>query len=500
MNAQALPPPEVLAKAHLLGYAGLQWPGYDVARVHRIIAGYLMAVERGEIMRLMIEVPPQYGKTQLVEFLMAFHLGRQPLHELIYCTYAQERADDVGRHVRNLIRDPVHKMVFGQGLAGESTAAHRFSVTTREDGQAEGGAFFVGRGGAVTGRGGDGLVIDDPIKNREEADSIAVQRSLRDFYSSVLLTRLRPWSFIIFIMTRWAVNDLAGYIKKTYPEEKWVTLRLPGLAECKNVDGSPCPDPLGRQVGDALWPERYPAKYLRHMRDNMMLPRDWLAMVQQRPTLSEGFHFKREWFDNRYDKLPEYLHMYGASDMAVKGAGGDSTELCAFGVDPSFDIYIADWWHGQVTMDRWIAAMLDMVIAKRPLAWFSESGVIRRAAEPYIMRAMHEKGAFTRLEWLPRTGDKVAMARAIIGRAAAGKVHFPRAAWADRVINQLCSFTGSNQEEDDCVDTMAHIGMGLDQMSGAIKPGPEGTAGSLKPFSQAWLNYEEKPRGDRSKW
>lgn len=501
MNAQLKPlSPYDLAVSNVLSYAAIQWPGIRIGPHHRLMADHLHAVERGETKRLMIEAPPRHTKTLLKTNFAAWWLGRNPSDSIISTTYSQDRADDDGRAVRGLISSEEHLAVFGQTLMDDSHAAKRFNVKpedgyfipTGHDPKAPpGGYFAVGRGGPITGRGANLLLIDDPIKDRKEADSQAIQRHLQDWYSSVLYTRLMPGAAIVLIMTRWVENDLAGWLLNEYKHDGWVRLRLPALAEPD--------DPLGRNVGEALWPEQYDKKALERIQ-SAILPRDWDAMYQQAPKREQGTIFKREWFENNLydpdDLKGKKLTPYGSSDCAVTKDGGDSTELSIGEISEDFHLYLTDWWHGQETMDVWVEKQIDMAKKSKPLKWLGESGVIRRSVEPYLRRRMAERRTFFALDWITRTGDKVAMARSFQGFASNGRVHFPRTQWARRAIDQLCAFTGSATDVDDAVDNLALYGLALDSMiasqkAGAGKPG-------LKPFTQEWLEYDDneqkKPR------
>src|SRR5580704_7729243 len=167
---------DLLALAHedLACYAIAQWPRFERAHHHELIISRLEAVERGEIKRLMIFLPPRHGKSIITSSLFpAWYLGRHPENQIIFTTYGQELSDDFGRRVRNFLTDSFHKSIFSDcRLSEDSTAAHRFGTTL-------GGAYYaVGRGGPITGRGANLLVIDDPIKDREEADSETIRRSL----------------------------------------------------------------------------------------------------------------------------------------------------------------------------------------------------------------------------------------------------------------------------------------------------------------------------------
>jgi predicted phage terminase large subunit-like protein len=202
-----VPTPEDYAFSRLISYAAYQWPGYRDAPHHRLIARHLEAVERGDIRRLMITMPPRHGKSMLAsEFFPAWYLGRNPDHYVVTATYAQELADDFGRKVKNQIEDAGFAAIFpGVGLADDSKSAKRFHVEGSIDGGYEHpttqrGAFYaVGVGGPLTGRGAHLLLIDDPVKNREDADSEIIRKKTKDWYTSTAYTRLMPGGRIVII-------------------------------------------------------------------------------------------------------------------------------------------------------------------------------------------------------------------------------------------------------------------------------------------------------------
>lgn len=214
-----LPTAEELAFSRLVSYCAYQWPGYRLGHHHILIARHLEAVERGDITRLMITMPPRHGKSMLAsEFFPAWYLGRNPDHYIATATYAQDLADDFGRKVKNQIEDPTFQAIFpGVALADDSRSAKRFTVNNQEGGYEHGlkqqGAYYaVGVGGPLTGRGAHLLLIDDPVKNREDAESEIIRKKTKDWYTSTAYTRLMPGGRIVIIQTRWHEETWpAGY-------------------------------------------------------------------------------------------------------------------------------------------------------------------------------------------------------------------------------------------------------------------------------------------------
>ena len=194
------------AKNSLLGYAKFQMDNYKSPPHIKLLASKLEAVERGEIKRLAIFMPPRHGKSILTsEFFPAWFMGRNPDKYIICSTYAQDLADDFGRKVRNQLQAENYSNIFSDTkLATDSASVRRFHTT-------RGGVYYaVGAGSAITGRGAHLLLIDDPIKGREEADSQAMRKNLLDWYRSTAYTRLMPNGSVILIQTRCHEDDLEG--------------------------------------------------------------------------------------------------------------------------------------------------------------------------------------------------------------------------------------------------------------------------------------------------
>jgi len=305
MSASAVDHSQLFALAHedLACYAIAQRPQFVRAPHHEVIISKLEAVERGEIQRLMIFLPPRHGKSFITSSIFpAWFLGRHPQHHVIFATYGQELSDDFGKDVRNFIADPLHQAIFPNcKLSEDSTAAHRFNT-------AAGGAYFaVGRGGPITGRGADLLLIDDPLKDLEEANSETIRRALHGWYKAVAYTRLMPGGAIVIIQTRWHEDDLAGRLLREHASENWDVLNLPAMAE---------QDEAFRKEGEALWPQRFSIEILNQIREAIG-ESAWTSLYQQRPAPAEGAIFKRSWWQF-YRQVPEFPQIVQSWDTAFK--------------------------------------------------------------------------------------------------------------------------------------------------------------------------------------
>lgn len=268
------------ARNSLLAYAIGLIPAYECPPHLELLAAKLEAVVAGRIKRLMVFMPPRHGKSNLSsEIFPAWYLGHRPKHQVMFTTYGQDLADGFGRKVRNAVGDARHVRAFPESILSEdSKSAQRFNTTA-------GGVYYaVGAGGAVTGRGADLLLIDDPLKNREEADSRLMRDKLWDWYASTAYTRLMPGGAVVLIQTRWHEDDLAGRLLNG--DEQWEVVNLPAIAEPGDM--------LGRAEGRALWPERYGLDDLSRIRSTIG-EREFIALYQQRPSPLEGALFRRDW-------------------------------------------------------------------------------------------------------------------------------------------------------------------------------------------------------------
>lgn len=404
----------------------------------------------------MIFMPPGSAKSTYASVVFpSWVMGKRPGFQVILASYGSDLARKHGRRTRQVVKSARYRAIFNAEILQDNRAADEWALDNGSEYMA--GGILSG----LTGNRADGIITDDPVKGRQEADSEATQRNVRQAYDDDLKTRLKPGGWEIIIQTRWNENDLSGQIlPETYDGEsglidcrdgqQWHVLCLP--AECERAD-----DPLGRKIGEILWPEWFTAEHFSRFKVNQ---RTWSALYQQRPQPEAGTYFKREWF-HFYDVLPKHLQTYGASDYAVTEEGGDFTEHGIFGLDPLEDIYIIDWWYGQTVASEWIEAKCDLIDRHKPLLWGGEAGVIRRSLEPYIVKRMRERKSFCRIEWVAPVRDKPTRARSFQARASMGKVYLPNTEDGHRLLDQFLRFpTGAY---DDGVDVCALFGQLLDQ-------------------------------------
>jgi len=458
------------ARASLAAFIEYLDLGFVPARHHLLLIGHLEAVERGDIERLMVLMPPGSAKSTYASVLFPpWFMGRNLGAAVLGVSNTTDLAERFSRRARNTVDSKRYRNVFACGVAEDSQAAGNWETDA-------GGEFFAaGIGTTIAGRRADLGLIDDPIKSREEADSDRLRQKQWDWYVNDFTPRLKPGARQILIQTRWHENDLGGRILER-EADRWTVVKLPMVAQAS--------DPLDRQPGERLWPEWFTEEMIEQAK---LDHRAWNALYQQDPAPEEGDFFQRDDF-NAYLQLPEKLHYYGASDYAVSEGEGDYTEHGIFGLDYNGDLYAIDWWREQAKSDVWIERQCDLIARYKPLIWFGESGPIRRAIEPFLRKRMQERETPCRLEWLPSIADKVVRARAIQARCAMGKVYMPKAApWKADLMSQLMRFPAGKY--DDGVDVLSLIGRGLEFANAPKLPQPQsnGHAPIRRGGPQAWM-------------
>lgn len=447
-------------------------PDAHLAAHHRLWIEKLEAVERGEIKRLMGFMPPGAAKsTYAVHLFSPWFLGRKPNRSVIVATYATSLAEKHGRKARAVCRQPVYAEIFGgTTLDPERKAVAEWGLTNNSE--------WMGAGvlAGVTGNRADLVIIDDPVKGREEADSEQIRTKTREEFNDSIRTRLKSGGAIVIIQTRWHEDDLAGgllpegYDGQSGPVlcrdgEIWEVVSIPAQAERDD-------DPLGRKKGEYLWPEYWPEDHWNQFRVN---PRTWSALYQQRPKPDEGTYFERSSFKRFTEQsLPKSLRYYGTSDYAVTDGKGDYTRLTVWGVDPQMNIYRVGSWGGQTASDIWIGAQCDLIAEYRSRGgirkFVGEAGVIQRAIEPSLASALRARRLSCRLDWLPSINDKATRARAAQSLVREGRVYVRDDADGDCFIDECVGFPAGKYDDD--VDNLSLMGRIMDSISLPHNRGP----------------------------
>ena len=440
--------------------------GEEPAKHHELLCTALDKVLTGEKKNLMVFMPPGSAKSTYSTIRFpAYYLSRTKNKGVICASYAETLATSFGRKTRNLVSSRVHQNLFNLTLAADSKAKGEWETSN-------GGFFYsCGVGGSVTGRRADLGLIDDPVKGHEDANSDLKRKKVWDWYLSDFTTRLKPGASKIIIQTRWHEDDLSGRI---LPEtwngesgtitardgEDWEVICLPAKA-LKN-------DILGRKKGEWLWPEWFTPTYWVQL-FNTMPKRVWSALFQQQPTADDGSFYKREMFDKRWSVLPADLSYYAAADFALTEDGGDYTEIGIFGIDPSRNIYVCDWYSGQDDVKVWINELFTMS-KKWDFHWLAaEPGQIKKATESTIKEEMNVSSQFFTMKYIGGGQGKEANATSFKNLQSNGRVYWPMIGHhstedqkklvkiTDRVIEQHIKAFGGRY--DDAIDATSNFGL-----------------------------------------
>ena len=431
---------------------------------HQLILAALDDIISGRNKRLMVFMPPGAAKSTIGSMVFpTYYLGRSPNKSIIACSYNSDLAASFGRRCRQIIRSDEYYQTFGLGLNKENTAADEWRLTNGSSYNA------FGLLSGVTGRRAHGIIIDDPMKGREAADSKTQRDKVYETYLSDVTTRLFPGGFIIWILTRWHDDDPVGRILPDDWDgktgnvidkngEEWFVLSLE--AECTRAD-----DPLGREIGEFLWTDWFPLEHWLGVKARQNA-RNWSALFQQRPTPDTGLYFTTDmiqyydWDESKPNcGAPAHLDFYGASDYATKDGEGDYTVHGVAGYDKNDQLWIVDWWRMQTTTAVWVEMVLELARKWEPVLWAEEKGQILNSVEPFLIQRM--KKTKTRLPRSPMasTKSKLARSQSIRGMMEMKQVFIPRnAPWTKDLVSELLKFDGNDTNVDDQVDVMSLFG------------------------------------------
>ncbi len=413
-----------------------------------LLENYLLEMLNGENKRLIVSMPPRHGKSEFIsKYFPAWYLGNNPDHRIILTSYESQFATQWGRQVQALMKEEFYKKIFPIELSKKRAASGDFIIENHK-----GGMYCCGTGGAVTGRGANLLIIDDPVKNDEEAHSTTYRDKVYDWFRSTAFTRLEPNGGVILLMTRWHHDDLAGRLIRDEPG-KWTHLKLPAIAE-EN-------DPLGRNYGQALWEERFGLDALKEIRETA--GEYWFsALYQQRPSISSGGIFKRQNF-LFFDEEPQFyrtgekllpktmLKKFATIDLATTtNESSDYTVCIIFGISPENDILILDVIREKIEGANHLSWIKQIFSQYQPL----QIGI--EAVQYQISLVQMAQNEGLPVKQLKADKDKLSRALPIAAKVEAGKVFFRRNAhWLGDFIAELIQFP--NAKHDDQVDAFAYI-------------------------------------------
>ena len=430
-----------VARETFLGFVKYVWPAFIEGRHHRVVAKAFERVVNGDLKRLIINMPPRHTKSEFASYLLpAWFLGQYPDKKIIQTSHTAELSVGFGRKVRNLVDSEDFKEVFpALALRADSKAAGRWSTN-------QGGEYFaIGVGGAVTGKGADLLIIDDP-HSEQDGQSIdpAVFDKTYEWYTSGPRQRLQPGGAIIIVMTRWHLRDLTGKIIKSSTQregvDEWELIEFPALLPS----------------GNALWPEFWNEKELLALRNELPSSK-WEAQYQQQPTSEGGALVKREWWKRwEADNPPQCEFIIQSWDTAfLKTRRADYSACTTWGVFYQPDdegatrpnIILLDAHKERLEFPELKKKALEFYNDWQPDACIIEA---KAAGAPLVfeLRAM----GIPVSEYTPSRGnDKVARVNAVADLFASGIVWCPETRFGEMVIEEFAAFPVG--EHDDLVDS-----------------------------------------------
>ena len=433
-----------LAQGKFLAFVSQMWPSFIGGRHHARMADAFERVARGECKRLIINMPPRHTKSEFASYLLpAWFLGKYPNKKIIQTSHTAELAVGFGRKVRNLVdTDAYHKIFPDLVLQADSKAAGRWNTS-------KGGDYFaIGVGGAVTGKGADLLIIDDPHSEQEAAiaeTSPEVYDKTYEWSTSGPRQRLQPGGSIVIVMTRWSKRDLTEQVLKAAAQrggEEWEVIEFPALLPS----------------GNPLWPEFWSLEELTALNDELPNSK-WQAQYQQNPTSEASAIVKRDWWQIwEPEKPPTCQFVLMSWDTAFeKHNRADYSALTTWGV----------FYHPDATgkeqaniillnafRDRMEFPVLKQTAIDQYKSWKPDGVIIEKKASGapliYELRSM----GIPVQEFTPSKGnDKISRLNAVSDLFASGRVWCPNTHWAEEVVNEVAEFPAG--EHDDYVDSVS---------------------------------------------
>ena len=427
------------ARQSFMTFVKKVWPHFIEGAHHKRMAAAFERVARGECKRLIINMPPRHTKSEFASYLLpAWFLGNFPEKKIIQTSHTAELAVGFGRKVRNLVDSDVFAETFpGVGLQADSKAAGRWNTNHRGD------YFAIGVGGAVTGKGADILIIDDPHSEQEAAlaaTSPEIYDKVYEWYTSGPRQRLQPGGSIVIVMTRWSQRDLTGQVLKADAQrggEGWEVIEFPAILPS----------------GKPLWPSFWSLAELEALREELPNGK-WQAQYQQNPVGNESAIIKRDWWQWwEEDNPPECEYILQAWDTAFeKNNRADYSAGTTWGVfthhkDNQKYLILLNTYKKRVEFPE-----LKRDVLREYNEYEPDTLIVEKKASGapliYDLRAM----GIPVSEYTPSKGqDKFARLNSVSDIIASGKVWVPRTRWAEELVDEIASFPSG--EHDDLVDS-----------------------------------------------
>ena len=427
------------ARGSFMAFVKKVWPNFIEGSHHKRMAKAFERVARGECKRLIINMPPRHTKSEFASYLLpAWFLGNFPEKKVIQTSHTAELAVGFGRKVRNLVDQDVYTEIFpGVGLQADSKAAGRWNTN-------KGGDYFaIGVGGAVTGKGADILIIDDPHSEQEAAMAASnpeVYDKVYEWYTSGPRQRLQPGGSIVIVMTRWAARDLTGQVVKSAAQrsgEEWEVIEFPAILPS----------------GNPLWPQFWNKEELEALREELPNSK-WQAQYQQNPIGNESAIVKRDWWKWwEKDDPPVCDYILQSWDTAFeKNNRADYSAGTTWGIfnceEDNFapNIILLNTYKKRVEFPE-----LKRDVLREYNEYEPDSLIVEKKASGapliYDLRAM----GIPVQEYTPGKGqDKIARLNSVSDIIASGKVWVPQTRWAEELVDEVAAFPSG--EHDDLVD------------------------------------------------
>lgn len=493
----------ILARRRLIPFILRINPKYLVGWVHQDICERLERFSKdvadGKNPRLMLLMPPRHGKSEIASRnFPAWHMGQYPDHEIISCSYNVSLAMGFSRKVKQIIEDPGYAQVFpGARLDPKNQSTEEWALEG-----ARGGYVAAGIGGPITGKGAHVLVIDDPVKNAEEADSADQREKVWEWYNSTAYTRLAPGGGVLVIQTWWHDDDLAGRIQNLMKAgsddvhvDQFEVIKYPAIAEHDEyydeetrliVDEPPAKGRLLRSKGEPLHEARYDLDKLLRIKAQNQGGRWWSALYQQNPVPDDGAYFLKEHFKRQQAPPKEKCNVFIAWDFAISEKKQSDYTVGTVGLQDDNDLlHVAE----QVRFKSGDAFFIVESILNLSERWYSpslmigfEDGQIYRAIEALLKKRMRERKIYPSIQVLRPITDKMARARPLQGRMQQGMVSFNSfGEWYDACRMEMLRFPAG--VHDDCVDSLAwmtQMAIGRQAPKRTVHKEPESWRNKLK--------------------
>ena len=441
---------KTLAQNNFIKFVKQVWPEFVEGPHHIKIAEKFQDLAEGRINRLIVNMPPRHTKSEFASFLFpAWMMGRDPRLKIIQTTHTAELSYRFGRKVRNLMEENTFQDVFDDiELSQDSKAAGRWETN-------KGGEYFAaGVGGAITGRGADLLIIDDPHSEQDALSETAME-SAYEWYTSGPRQRLQPGGKIVIVMTRWSTKDLTGQLMKAQSDVKadqWDVIEFPAILEDKPV-----------------WPQYWKLHELESVKASLSLAK-WNAQWQQNPTSEEGSIIKREWW-NIWDRpsLPSLQHVIQSYDTAYsKKETADFSAITTWGVflhnETTPNIILLD-----VKKGRWDFPELKRISMQEYNYWEPETVIIEQKASGTPLTHELRRVGIPVVNFTPSKGnDKHVRVNSVSPLFEAGQVWAPDEKWAEELIEECAAFPYG--DHDDLVDSTTQALMRYRQVGLAVHP------------------------------